>query len=491
MRRRVFLGAMGAGLAGLASRSLAETALITLRPTARPALPVAAARQAGGAADLIATAKLGGRTGFVLLDSATGATVEAVDADAPLPPASTAKAITSLYALDALGPAHRFQTRLLATGPISGGQLQGDLILAGGGDPTLTTDDLADLAQALAAQGLHAIAGRFLVWGGALPYVREIDRDQPDWLGYNPAVAGLNLNFNRVNFTWKREGTDYLIGMNAEDRRFVPPVSLARVALADRDLPVYRYAETDGHEDWSVSRRALGGGGSRWLPVRHPDLYAGDVFRTLAAGAGLSMPKPAAAQESPEGRVLAARESAPLPEVLREMMRYSTNITAEAVGMAASLHHGVASHARSGPAMSDWVGAQAGVPGLRFRDHSGLGGASRVTPAAMATALTRLGPGAGLPGLMRQMTPDEDGQAVGAGLRVKTGTLNFASGLVGFLAAPSGRSFVFAIYSADIPRRDRLSEAERERPAGGKPWLKRARNLQRDLIAHWLKSYGA
>jgi D-alanyl-D-alanine carboxypeptidase/D-alanyl-D-alanine-endopeptidase (penicillin-binding protein 4) len=53
-----------------------------------------------------------------------------------LPPASVAKALTSLYALDTLGADHRFQTRVMATGSVIGGVLKGDLILVGGGDHT-------------------------------------------------------------------------------------------------------------------------------------------------------------------------------------------------------------------------------------------------------------------------------------------------------------------------------------------------------------------
>lgn len=489
MRRRIFLGGLGAGLAG---RVLADTRMDGVRPLARPdgiGAPVqGAAAQRTGALDLIAAADLGGRTGYALCDVATGAIIEAVEPDAGLPPASTAKAATALYALETLGQGHRFRTRVLATGAVSGGTLSGDLVLAGGGDPTLTTDNLAELALAVARSGIRHVAGRFRVWGGALPYIREIDRDQPDWLGYNPSVGGLNLNFNRVNFTWQRQGTDYLLGMNAEDRNFVPAVSVARVAVADRDLPVYTYAEHQGFEDWTVSRAALGGGGSRWLPVRHPDLYAGDVFRTLAAGAGLALPPPEPVADLPTGQTIAQHESAALPEILRAMMRYSTNITAEAVGMAASVAHGVGHHAGSCRAMSDWIGARTGQSGLRFVDHSGLGGGSRVTPLGMARALGALGPKAGLADLMKQMTPGEDGEALPASVRVKTGTLNFASGLVGFLPAPSGRSMVFAIFSADVDRRDRLSEAERERPPGGRTWLRRARRLQRDLILRWLSS---
>jgi D-alanyl-D-alanine carboxypeptidase/D-alanyl-D-alanine-endopeptidase (penicillin-binding protein 4) len=67
----------------------------------------------------------------------------------------------------------------------------------------------------------------------------------------------------------------------------------------------------------------------------------------------------------------------------------------------------------------------------------------------------------------------------------KTGTLNFVSGLSGYIAAPDGRSLVFAIYAADAARRDAVPLAEREQPAGGASWAKRARSLQSRLIEGW------
>ena len=65
--------------------------------------------------------------------------IEQIDGDVALPPASVTKAVTALYALDALGGAFRFITRLFATGPIEAGILRGDLILAGGGEKEIVT----------------------------------------------------------------------------------------------------------------------------------------------------------------------------------------------------------------------------------------------------------------------------------------------------------------------------------------------------------------
>lgn len=496
--RRVFVTtALALGLPGLV---LAAPPTVSLRPVARGAANPAvnpAARPATNAGAIVQQARLSGRTGAAVAHAGTGQMLDGVDADTALPPASVLKAITALYALDALGAAHRFDTRLVATGPVSGDTLQGDLILAGGGDPTLDTDGLADLARRLAATGVKRITGRFLVWGGALPYQRQIVTDQPDHVGYNPAISGLALNYNRVHFEWRRDGQGWGVAMDARSDSLRPAVRMARVAIVNRAVPVYTYADRDGIETWTVANAALGKGGSRWLPVRRPDLYAAEVFRVLARDRGVTLPVEARSTAVPQGNVLASRPSEPLPVILRDMLRFSTNLTAEMVGLAATrartgrMPDDIAASAR---AMAQWANGALGLSGHGFADHSGLSDASRLTPAGMVRALATPAAQAALPGLLRAVVMrDAKGQPVKAHplqAVAKTGTLNFASSLAGYVTTPGGTRLAFAVFSIDPDARARISIADRERPAGAAPWNGRAKGLQQALIDHWGSAHG-
>ena len=83
---------------------------------------------------------------------------------------------------------------------------------------------------------------------------------------------------------------------------------------------------------------------------------------------------------------------------------------------------------------------------------------------------------------------DAEGRAVEnhpVRVRAKTGTLNFVSGLTGFIRPPQGRELAFAIFSADPERRAALPMSDREDPPGGEAWLKRARKLQGQLLHRW------
>ncbi|WP_233352179.1 D-alanyl-D-alanine carboxypeptidase, partial [Pseudogemmobacter humi] len=331
LSRRGLLGAM---LAGVALPAWGEVMERSPRPRTRG--QVAGRGNVSDAARLVAAAELSGTVGYVVADAATGAVLEAREENAPLPPASVTKAVTALYAMERLGAGRRFSTRLLATGPLSGGIVQGDLVLAGGGDPTLQTDQLGDLAARLAKRGVKGVSGRFLFWEGALPCQPRVAEDQPDHVGYNPAISGLNLNFNRVHFEWKKAGADWSIAMDARGERFVPRVSMIGMAVAKRESPLFTWKGAATREDWTVASSALGKGGSRWLPVRLPGLYSAEVFRTLALAQGIALPEPQAAAALPAGDELARAESEALPELLRAMLRFSTNITAECAGLAAS-----------------------------------------------------------------------------------------------------------------------------------------------------------
>ncbi len=475
---------IGALLAGVAGPALGDAPATSPRPPARPGTVAAPVVRRAAGETIVASAELGGRVGYLAVDLETGAVINSRGADDALPPASTTKVMTTLYAMERLGPAYRFSTRLIATGPIEGGTVRGDLILSGTGDPTLQTDALADLASRLRARGVTGVSGRFLLYDGALPLMRVIDPAQPDYVGYNPAISGLNLNFNRVHFEWRRGASGWDVAMDARSERVVPPVRMARMRVVQRETPLFTFAEADGIDTWTVASGALGKGGSRWLPVRQPGLYTADVFRTLARAQGIDLPDAQRVTALPPGTVLVDAASEALPEITRDMLKFSTNLTAEVIGLTAS---GETSLAASARAMSGWAALRFGRAG-EFVDHSGLGDASRAAPADMVAALVSA-QGKTLRGMLKPFAMrDAKGREIkGHPVQVaaKTGTLNFCSALVGYATAPGGRTVAFAVFAANSPRRDAVPPDQREEPPGSKAWARRSRVMQSQLLEHW------
>lgn len=500
-------------------------------PAAAAPAPVASVGDA-----LAGEAGLTGHIGFALIDMATGEVLDARHPDGPFPPASTAKAVTAVYALEMLGAEHRFITELRAKGPIRDGALGGPLALVGGGDPELDTDDLADLLDEAARQGLTRANGALIVDGGALAAVERIDPEQPEHVAYNPSVGGLNLNYNRALFEWRKAKGGHDLSVRAAARRNEPAISAVTVALGAPGADVFTaLGNQQGAEAWEVAPDALGKDGRRWLPVRSPDIYAGDTLRALGAARGMTLPAPTAGA-APRGMTVIARHESPqLRDIVRGMLRWSTNLTAETIGLAASGADGRAQRDldQSAGRMAAWMARRAGLAsrdGLALRNHSGLSADSRVTPVQMATFLRAAALGAGtappqinpgglvavnggapaafgapgvsagvrndadlprgaLHGLMRPVALGSGKNAPPKGVQAvaKTGTLLFVRGLVGYLDAASGRRLVFAIYAEDLSRRSGLADLESDRGASG--WSRRARTMERRMLNAWARRY--
>lgn len=487
LSRRVFLTSALAGIGGPAAALAPATSLF---PAERPR--DLARRTAPSLGSFIDAAGLGGRVGCVVADATTGDVLELNDGLLGLPPASVTKAVTSAYGLTRLGPDFRFSTTVVADGPLVGGRLDGDLWLMGTGDPLFGTDELNDLTRQLAEAGVREVTGEFRVAAGPLPAIDRIDPDQPDHVGYNPSVGSLNLNFNRVHFEWERENNGYRVQMDARSETIQPPVIRLGMTVAERTEPVYTYRQADGREEWTVARGALGNGGSRWLPVRDPALYAAEVFQVLCRSRGIVL-RPARVGGRPpqSGRILAGHVSPPLVDILRSMMRFSTNITAETIGLTASQAGGATPRnlTASGMQMSRWMRDTLGARSPRFVDHSGLGEESRLRARDMVSALVATGANGPVRSLMRPVRMVDDAGATISDPAVtavaKTGTLNFVSSLAGFARTPSGRDLAFAIFCADLPRRNALPDPQMERPVGGRSYNRRAKWLQSRLIERW------
>jgi D-alanyl-D-alanine carboxypeptidase/D-alanyl-D-alanine-endopeptidase (penicillin-binding protein 4) len=492
--RRYFLGsAAAAGIMG-AQDVQAGPPTASLRPVLRG--EDFFKRSARSVEEILGEARLAGNVSFAVADAKTGSALEAHDAAVARPPASVTKAITALYALDALGADHRFETQLRATGGIVDGEINGDLILVGGSDPTLNTDTLAQMAANLKAAGIIGVKGGFKVFESGLPVLDRIDPEQPDQVGYNPGVSGLALNYNRVHFEWKRVSGDYTVTMEGRTDAYRPAVQMAVMQIKDRAAPVYTYESRGGTDAWTVSRTALGNSGARWLPVRKPGLYAGEVFQSLAGSHGIRLGKPEMITSLPQGEVVVRHASDDLRSILVDMLKWSNNLTAEMMGMAATLARGQkpAGLKASAEQMNIWARDNLGMQSAALVDHSGLGDDSRVTANDMVAALVKVH-SAGLREILKPVTMrDEQRRPMNdhpLKVDAKTGTLNFVSSLAGYMTGTDGTEMAFAIFAADEDIRATLTRAERERPPGGASWNGRAKRMQQQLIERWGVLYGA
>ncbi|HET7652384.1 MAG TPA: D-alanyl-D-alanine carboxypeptidase/D-alanyl-D-alanine-endopeptidase [Acidimicrobiales bacterium] len=204
----------------LASAGAAITAVLSLVPGAPDA---AHADDAALRARVLAALR-----GSTAAQTAAGVDVDglgrAVDVNAltMLPPASTQKLYTGATALLVLGTDFRFRTEVRATGPVlADGTVNGDLVLVGGGDPTLVGDDLQRLAFEVANAGIRRIGGWLYVDDTRWDRARSAPGWKPGWLGDEVApLSSLLVDGNR----WRRDAA-YL------QNPAVPNLDRFRVAL--------------------------------------------------------------------------------------------------------------------------------------------------------------------------------------------------------------------------------------------------------------------
>jgi D-alanyl-D-alanine carboxypeptidase/D-alanyl-D-alanine-endopeptidase (penicillin-binding protein 4) len=90
-----------------------------------------------------------------------GTEIDSRDADRTINPASIVKIATSLWALERLGPEHRFETAFMIDGDLDPetGELDGDLLVIGGGDPDFQRENAFLIALRLNEMGLKTVLG--------------------------------------------------------------------------------------------------------------------------------------------------------------------------------------------------------------------------------------------------------------------------------------------------------------------------------------------
>ena len=133
-----------------------------------------------------------------------------VQADKPMQPASTMKLVTSIVALDRLGPNHRGFTELLTSAPQQGELLAGDLVLRGGADPELGLMQLWALLSELRWMGIREIAGDIVLdrtlFRAAPGEVPAAPFDERPEFAYNAVPDALQLNNNLLGLELSTEG---------------------------------------------------------------------------------------------------------------------------------------------------------------------------------------------------------------------------------------------------------------------------------------------
>ncbi|MBF0163687.1 MAG: D-alanyl-D-alanine carboxypeptidase/D-alanyl-D-alanine-endopeptidase [Magnetococcales bacterium] len=441
--------------------------------------------------------------GYLLMDLQSGQILEAQRDTQSYIPASVAKVPSTLAALHILGANHRFVTSLLSSAPVVDGELQGDLILVGGGDPSLTMPGLVDLAHQLQTLGIHRIRGRFLFDESAMIPETSISTEQNDEESYNQGLSALSLDPNRVRLRW-------MLGRNGQLLTQTNP-NLGDIALTlgptSKTGPTLTYLGGTKVEQWRLNPHGAKSGWD-WVPVKRPGRHTAMAFREYCRQNGLLLSEPEPGHPPSNATILASRASAPLQELADSALAHSNNFWTEMIGiMAASRLTGQPQSATSAAkVLSDWIMAQ--LPqvewnGFHLTNSCGLSSSSRMTPRQMVAILLLANAAPIGERSYASMLPVSGWKGTLAGrfagpdtsFRVwaKTGTILYGKALAGYLFTKQNRRLVFAIFASDMEKR-KAFDANKGQHSGndihrGRAWNTHATGQINALVERWLKHY--
>jgi D-alanyl-D-alanine carboxypeptidase/D-alanyl-D-alanine-endopeptidase (penicillin-binding protein 4) len=417
-----------------------------------------------------------GFAGIHIVEVATGKVLYAHNEDRLLAPASNLKILTSALVLQRMEPGRHFTTRVVR-------EASGNLVLVGSGDPSLSGHifpyqknghmgpplaAIEDLAQQIAARGIHRVDGDIVGDDGIYPW----DPYPPSWTqddtlrDFGAPVSALTLNDNVVAVSIAaggRPGDPAVLSLSPD---------LEYLTLDNRVLTGTRGADSDVHvqripgsRQWVLTGSVSPGRAvTEMIPLDDPALFAATALYDALIRRGIAVHgtpqarhRVTGAYVPPSGEEVASRLSPPLGDLLQMMDKLSQNLHAELLLRAttpigtteAALAEMRTYLAETGAAPGDW----------RLDDASGLSRNALVTPRLLTHLLVRMAQSKDHDAWMSLLPiGGEDGTlsrrlcciSQGRGIRAKTGSLARVVALSGYADSNTYGPVAFSILVNDF-----------------------------------------
>jgi D-alanyl-D-alanine carboxypeptidase/D-alanyl-D-alanine-endopeptidase (penicillin-binding protein 4) len=429
----------------------------------------------------------GARVGVAIEDLATGKRLAEHAPNTALVPASNQKLLISAAALDHWGPAHRFETPVLAEGELADGVLDGTLWIVGQGDPSWVSESLWKLAEELRLLGVREIRGGIGVDATRFDALRF----HPDWepvssRAYYAPVSALAANYSsfRIDVVpGEHVGAPAIVRiapLTPYFRTAVDALTLSGGGNLSLDIDVL--------SDGSGERVRVAGSLSAerttttyWRAVALPERYAVAVLRAQLEGAGVRVGPGVRFGAAPaNARELMRFQGESVATQVRLLDKFSNNFVAEQLTkmLGAERFGPPGTWEKGARALGEYL-AQSGIsdPGMVIADGSGLSPRDRIAPATLVAVIRQaaqrfdIGPEflSALPIGGRDGTLEERMHDATVPVRAKTGHLSRVAALSGIVPGPDGSQRVFSILvngaRGDTPSLDAAFDAFTERIA--------------------------
>lgn len=394
-------------------------------------------------------------------DLATGKRVLTWNADVARNPASTMKLVTTLAAIDILGPSYRWYTDVYVIGEVNNGRLEGDLLIKGHGDPFLVTERVWQLLRNVNQAGITEISGDLVLDDSHFDVSPHdpAEFDKQPLRAYNVAPNALMMNFKVVRYRFEPDhaanGVRVLLDPPLENLHVDNRLSLANSSCSgyQRGISIipndsFDTMILDGRFPNRCRRYAM----DRTV-LDHNAFAYGLVAALWKESGGILDGNWRAGLAPEEQKPLVSFASLSLAEAIARVNKHSNNVMArQLVYTLAAETFGPPGTEQAGRAViADWLDKSLpGITSLEFDNGAGLSRDSRISARdfdqllqyawrqpympefASSMAL------AGHDGTLRRRFDDEylTGQA-----HLKTGSLDDVAAVAGYMQSRSGRRF--------------------------------------------------
>jgi len=430
-------------------------------------------------------------SGYVI-NTNTKEIIAAVNQEYRMTPASLSKIFTSSAALNLLGPNYKFTTGIsISSDNISDGILKGDVIITGGGDPTLGSKYFAGthpdsiflkILLSLKKSGIKTVSGDLILVSDyfskpAYPSLR-LWEDMSNYYGAPPS----GLSFMDNTFTVSLESPSKP-GILCKVTEITPDCGITfdcRViaSLSQKDS-AYIYG-APGLKEWYIDGSIPTGREEFKIKgaLPYPEKVFGRLLKSFLNKNGISVDRLSfkSSKEIKRSIDIGKIDSPPLSSIVKVLNKRSINLFADHLFLAMARERGRANWDNARKVVSEFWSSSIGTNEIYLHDGSGLSPFNYCSPVDMTDALIFMSDSelsglfkeslsiSGVDGTLKRMwnTPETKGRVKG-----KSGYMKGVLGYAGYIKTKKNRKLTFCIivnrFTEPVSEVRRLIEMEVEK----------------------------
>ena len=381
----------------------------------------------------------------------------------PRNPASVMKLLTTWSALKLLSPSYTWKTEAWTRGEFKDGVLNGDLILKGYGDPFLTDEAFWQLLHDLQLKGLQEIRGNLVVDNSyfSIPDYDPAAFDNEPTRVYNAQPSALMFNFQANRFLFEADTANGKVGIAPFP--LIPGLQLENSMTLSKGGCSKGHYQPDFEQDGAnlkVSGAYSADCGKNFILriMSTPEVHVFNAFRdTWHSLGGVFNGKLQTGQVQTSDVLLHTHESRTLGEQIRFINKWSNNVMARNLFLTigAKMFGAPATLDKSRLAVAELL-QKAGIDytGMVVENGSGLSRVARLSARQLGQLLEVAWRDPYMPEFMASMPLlGEDGTLakrfkhddLQGRSHMKTGTLNDATAIAGYMITRSGKRLVIVL----------------------------------------------